>query len=48
MEPLIALPHQTIINLLHYYSVDSSRSYWQIFILAEKYYQQMDICLLTS
>jgi len=35
-------------NYLHHFiiSVDSSKCYWQIFILVEKYYQKMDICLL--
>ena len=35
-------------TLFHYCSVDSSRCYQQIFILAENYYQQLDICLLRS
>ena len=34
-------------NYLHHLiiSVDSSKSYWQFSIVAEKYYQQMDICI---
>jgi len=37
-------------SYLHHYiiSVDSSKCYKQIFILTEQYYQQTDICLLSS